>query len=204
MIEENGGVKELALIESHIHSEKLLNLIEEVCSGSLKLLQGVAVSIGPGSFTGLRIGLSTAKGLCYGLGIPLLTVPTFKAIARCAARKKECDSLLICLDAKQGEYYAASWRKEAQGREQESAVQILTMPDVLRLIPGSALLVTDCPDAMQKIDAVLQIEDVHQFCSGAIVAELGREMLENGQQADVASCEPLYLKDFIVRTRLKT
>ena len=59
MIEENGAMQERALIESHIHSEKLLTLIDAVCRGSLKMLQGVAVSIGPGSFTGLRIGLST-------------------------------------------------------------------------------------------------------------------------------------------------
>ena len=202
MIEENGAMQERALIESHIHSEKLLTLIDAVCRGSLKMLQGVAVSIGPGSFTGLRIGLSTAKGLCFGLGIPLAAVPTFKAIARFAARKKGCDSLLICLDAKQGEYYTASWRKESQGKEQECPVQILTMPEVVRMISGSALLVTDSP-VVQKIDAAHQGEDVLQFCSGIMVAELGREMLRNGEQTDLASCEPLYLKDFIARTRPK-
>lgn len=203
IVNDDGGTKERSLIESHIHSEKLLTLIDEVCGGSFKSLQGVAVSIGPGSFTGLRIGLSTAKGLCCGLGIPLAAVPTFQAIARCAARKKGLHSLVICLDAKQGEFYAASWREEAGGKEQECAVQILAMPDVVRMIYDADLLVTDCADAVQKADASLQGEDVHQFCSGAMVAELGRDMLESGRGADSASCEPLYLKDFIVRVQPK-
>jgi tRNA threonylcarbamoyladenosine biosynthesis protein TsaB len=203
IVDENGGMRERSLVESHIHSEKLLTLIDEVCGSSFKSLRGVAVSIGPGSFTGLRIGLSTAKGLCFGLGIPLAVVPTFQAIARCASRKKKVHSLAICLDAKQGEYYTASWHNDAEGTELECSVQMLAMPDVLRIITGSALIVTDCLGALQKADASLQGENVHQFCSGAIVAELGKRMLENGQCADAASCEPFYLKDFIVRTQPK-
>jgi tRNA threonylcarbamoyladenosine biosynthesis protein TsaB len=203
LIEDDGSVKERALVESRIHSEKLLTLIDEVCGGSLRSLRGIAISIGPGSFTGLRIGLSTAKGLCFGLGIPLAAVPTFRAITMCAVRKKGCSSLLICLDAKQGEYYASSWRRDGEGKEEEKPVQILAMPEVLRLIAEPGLILTDCLKAVQKADPAIQGEDVLPFCSGAMIAEIGKEMLDDNQQADAASCEPMYLKDFIVRTQVK-
>ena len=77
-------VVERSIIEAHIHSEKLLTLVKDVLTEArigMDKLDGVAVSIGPGSFTGLRIGLSSAKGLCVALDKPLATVPTFDAIA---------------------------------------------------------------------------------------------------------------------------
>jgi tRNA threonylcarbamoyladenosine biosynthesis protein TsaB len=81
---DSGSCTEQSLVESHIHSEKLLTLVRGVCEDqkfALSQLDSVAISIGPGSFTGLRIGLSTAKGICYSLGIPLIAVPAFEAIA---------------------------------------------------------------------------------------------------------------------------
>ncbi|MEX0737393.1 MAG: tRNA (adenosine(37)-N6)-threonylcarbamoyltransferase complex dimerization subunit type 1 TsaB, partial [Bacteroidota bacterium] len=80
---DGGEYVERSLVESHIHSEKLLTLVQEVLAEagvSLHQIDAVAVSLGPGSFTGLRIGLSTAKGLSYSLDRPLIAVPTFEAI----------------------------------------------------------------------------------------------------------------------------
>ena len=81
---DDGAYAERALVESHIHSEKLLTLITEILEQQhtqLSELDAISVSIGPGSFTGLRIGLSTAKGLCFALGKPLVIVPTLEAMA---------------------------------------------------------------------------------------------------------------------------
>ena len=76
-------------------------------------LDAVAVSIGPGSYTGLRVGLATAKGLCYALNIPLIAVSTFKMIAFAA---KEEASALICpmIDARRMEVFTAVYDKELE------------------------------------------------------------------------------------------
>lgn len=83
VVSDGGMNVERSIVEAHIHSEKLLTLVRTVLGEAkigLNEIDAVAVSIGPGSFTGLRIGLSSAKGLCYALEKPLLTVPTFDAI----------------------------------------------------------------------------------------------------------------------------
>ncbi len=75
---------ERSIRESHIHSEKLLSLVQEVIQAagvSLDRVDAIAISIGPGSFTGLRIGLSTAKGLSFALDKPIVAVATFEAMA---------------------------------------------------------------------------------------------------------------------------
>jgi tRNA threonylcarbamoyladenosine biosynthesis protein TsaB len=77
------------VIEKNIHSERLMVLVDDLLREAdvpVRSLDGVAVSIGPGSFTGLRIGLSVAKGLAYACGLPLLAVPTLDAIAYEAVR----------------------------------------------------------------------------------------------------------------------
>ncbi len=115
LVNESGMRIERSLVESHIHSEKLLTLIQDVCEDqkmALSKLDGVAISIGPGSFTGLRIGLSTAKGLCYVLGKPLVAVPTFEAIATCVCMSHPgCVRVIVCVDAKQGDYYFCVYEK---------------------------------------------------------------------------------------------
>ena len=97
------------------HSANLITYIEEVLKQAGKTLQqldAVAVSKGPGSYTGLRIGVSTAKGLCYGLDIPLISVDTLKAMAWGASNGNDAD-VLYCpmIDARRMEVYAAIYDK---------------------------------------------------------------------------------------------
>jgi tRNA threonylcarbamoyladenosine biosynthesis protein TsaB len=77
----------------------------------LQQLAAVSVSAGPGSYTGLRVGLSSAKGLCYALGIPLLTISTLKMMA-VAAQSQEVDLLCPMIDARRMEVFAAVYNKE--------------------------------------------------------------------------------------------
>ena len=94
-------------------AEKLVPLIVEVMAESglgLKQLDCIAISSGPGSFTSLRIGISVAKGIAYGLGIPLIPVPTMPAMA--ASLPAGADRVMAVIQARKGEYYYAAYIPE--------------------------------------------------------------------------------------------
>jgi tRNA threonylcarbamoyladenosine biosynthesis protein TsaB len=95
-------------------AETLVPLIEQVMAQSdldLKQLDCIAISSGPGSFTALRIGMAIAKGVAYGLGIPLVPVPTMPAMA--ASLPAESGSIMTVIPSRKGEYYYASYLPEA-------------------------------------------------------------------------------------------
>jgi len=99
------------------HSERLMPSIDRLLqesSLSIRDVQGIALALGPGSFTGLRIGVSTVKGLAYALQVPVVGIPTLDALAH----NVRFSSSLICpvLDARKKEVYAALFRGDGEGR----------------------------------------------------------------------------------------
>lgn len=205
---DGGEYVERSLVESHIHSEKLLTLVQEVLAEagvSLHQIDAVAVSLGPGSFTGLRIGLSTAKGLSYSLERPLIAVPTFEAIAEAVrAVNAPVREIVVVMDARQGEFYTGRYRVTAAGDvEIMDEVRVMRLEDAVALIPteGEALVVTDAlPLVRSAVRQEVAVEDVHPYCRGGVVANIGRRKLAANELADTALLEPLYLKDFVVRS----
>ncbi len=193
-----------AIIEAHIHSEKLLALIEEVTAeggGSLSSVDAIAVSHGPGSFTGLRIGLSSAKGLCYALAKPLVTVPTFQAIAAAAFRSDaSCGKILVALDAKKGDFYVGLYANTPDVKEVEGAV-LSGIEGIVRKIRSEDpdIIVTDKPEMFHEVVMKRRPRTAEEFLRGDIVAELGLRKLAKGETADLSAAEPLYLKDFVVQ-----
>ena len=96
--------------ENYSHAEKLHVFIEEVMmEATLKMadLEAIAVSKGPGSYTGLRIGVSAAKGLCYALGVPLISISTLKSMASQLKGINKDDVIIPVLDARRMEVYSA-------------------------------------------------------------------------------------------------
>lgn len=96
--------------EEGAHAKQLTLLIEEVikkAATKLSYLDGIAISIGPGSYTGLRIGLATAKGLCFGLDKPLIAVSTLKILATRHADSTQHQILIPVMDARRMEVYTA-------------------------------------------------------------------------------------------------
>ena len=107
---ETIGLKELN--ERNAHASHLTLFINDVlaeCGKTISDLNAVAVSMGPGSYTGLRIGVSTAKGLCFALDIPLIAINTLNAMAHGLKATKNYDSVLYCpmIDARRMEVYTA-------------------------------------------------------------------------------------------------
>ncbi|HTP11993.1 MAG TPA: tRNA (adenosine(37)-N6)-threonylcarbamoyltransferase complex dimerization subunit type 1 TsaB [Bacteroidota bacterium] len=203
---ERGFTVERSLIDPHIHSEKLLTLISDVLKQaelSLQNIDAVAVSIGPGSFTGLRIGLSTAKGLCFSLDKPLVAVPTFDAVARLAWDDHAgLEAITIALDAKQGDFYVASQARKRRGLPLRAEISKLD-PDEIRARDagdGHSAWITDRTDVL--VDAGVspsRVLDYILFCGGRTVAGIGLEKYRVQEFADVTSVEPMYLKEFIVK-----
>jgi len=186
-----------ALREDRIHSEKLLTLVDDILKeAGCKVgdLDGVAVARGPGSFTGLRIGVSAAKGLAFaGRGV-LVGVPTLEAVARGArAAGLFPDGGAVVLDARQGEWYVGMFDQE--GREERTTVEPHARAVALCL---DKVVMTDRPDAWQGAGS--SVHDLHEFIRGDVVALLGHERLRQGRGDDMATFEPLYLKDFVVRS----
>jgi tRNA threonylcarbamoyladenosine biosynthesis protein TsaB len=156
---------------------------------------GLAVSIGPGSFTGLRIALSLAKGIAFAGGLPLAAVPTLEALAW-AAEPSPGDVVWAVLDARMREVYAAAFERTPRGLARRSPDEALA-PDRLapRIEPG-ALLVGDAaatyPVLASSGARVLPFATHHP--RGGIVARLGGAILAAGGAADLGAVEPVYVR----------
>jgi tRNA threonylcarbamoyladenosine biosynthesis protein TsaB len=204
LADESGTLAERSVVETHIHSEKLLTLVQEVCEEAhvaLAALDAVAVSIGPGSFTGLRIGLSAAKGLCVALGCPLIAVPTFDAIASHVLNdERAVRDLAICLDARQGDFYVGRYRRGTEGPVTAAIVAAMPLSAVTWWGETDRIVT----DALRQVQAVVPdsvpILDAEAHSSASSVAWLGLRMLKAGKGSSVGELEPMYLKDFIVKS----
>jgi tRNA threonylcarbamoyladenosine biosynthesis protein TsaB len=205
---EHGMQLERSLIESHIHSEKLLPLIQDLCDEQkieLSQLDGVAVSIGPGSFTGLRIGMSTAKGLCFALNKPLIAVPTFPAIAECVIMTHpEYSRVIVCIDAKQREYYIGVYEQDRGTVCETIAVQRGNLSTALAAVSMKTVIITDRVDKVktESHDPII-VEDVSSYCRGDVIAHMAMERANAAEKYNWKQIEPMYLKDFIVRAQVK-
>jgi len=201
---ESGPIAERSIVESHIHSEKLLTLIQELCEENkieLQQLDGVAVSIGPGSFTGLRIGLSTAKGLCYAVGKPLIAVSAFESVAEAFCRSHpQIKKVIIFVDAKQGEYYTGGYEKKSGKINDFYPVRVGNLNKDIITSDSETAIITDRIDEIKKnADKCGVIDNILSYCRGDVIARKAVEKLKNGIEDAPKDIEPMYLKDFVVR-----
>ena len=189
------------------HAALLTVLIENMMRKScmdMNDIDAVAVSSGPGSYTGLRIGVSTAKGICYALGKPLIAINSLRILAQQAIISK-CETLdysdiLLCpmIDARRMEVYSTLFDKEfnqvgdikAEIINSSSYLPILEKNRVIFIGNGS----TKCKELIQHPNAVFQ-EDVYPLASAMAIPAY--TAFTQNQFEDVAYFEPFYLKDFI-------
>lgn len=200
----------LALRESHdqsyAHSEKLVVYIDEaIKQAGLKPtdLDAVCVSKGPGSYTGLRIGVSAAKGLCYGLGIPLLSVGSLESMSNWAQAnfKNELEDVsMLCpmIDARRMEVYAQLFDASLKEIQPVSAEIIDEQSFDSELEKGKVAFFGDgaakCKDVINHPNAIF-LEEFNPSAQGMI--SLAEAKFAEKQFEDVAYFEPYYLKDFV-------
>ncbi len=165
-----------------------------------KRLDGVAVSSGPGSYTGLRIGVSTAKGVCYGLGVKLLAVPTLEALCVPVLLEREiADGELLCpmLDARRMEVYSAVFDTRLHA-VRDTVAEIIDRTSYADLLEKRVVYFFG--DGAEKCKSVIRHANA-RFIDG--IRPLARNMqplsdkrFHAGDFADVAYFAPNYLKDF--------
>ncbi len=192
-------VKELPLSAAlNKHAERLLPQIDILLkeTGTAPSdLAAIAVSIGPGSFTGLRVGLATAKGLAYALGLPLLPVSTLRAMALpfCHTQK----AITPMMVARKGEVYWALFLPQEK--------------DLIQLYPDSVSTVEEALAQIREIMAHQPQQEVLLVGEGvagvtevagptaSAVAECGRLQMIKGEQKSPEEVLPFYLADFVPR-----
>lgn len=185
------------------HSERLTVFIAEILSESnisIRNLDAVAISMGPGSYTGLRIGTSTAKGFCFALDIPLIAVSTLASIANGARQRYDTVGKLLIpmIDARRMEVYMAVYADDLSLIDEVKAVVV--DEDFLQTLEGSTSMVF-CGNGVEKCADLLRqhpkMELTDVLSSAAFMADIAYEKFNNQQFEDLAYFEPFYLKDFI-------
>jgi len=195
-------VAEESIQESRNHAEVLLPLIANVlakASVTLAEVQGLGVSIGPGSFTGLRTALSTVKGFAYALGHNVVGIPTLDALAQ-TVRDWE-GPICTILDARKREVYVAFFHRSGQGIvERRSPDRVMTPQALLAEITTPCLFLGDgLVSYGQLIQAhcgslVRLLPFASHHPRGAVIAAMASERLSRGEHDDLATLVPRYVR----------
>ena len=199
---KNGKVlASLSLTGNVTHSRRLFAAIDHLMGEAevdWPAIAGIGVSLGPGSFTGLRIGMATAKGLAAAAGKPLFGVSTLDSLAaRCVTSK------LICtvLDARKKEVYAAFYRCKENGYSERISDMTVMAPEKLAdSISEPVVMVGDGAMAYETLfkkllgdKVILAPSQLHEP-SASSLGMLAGEMFESGAQLDLAEAVPVYIR----------
>jgi tRNA threonylcarbamoyladenosine biosynthesis protein TsaB len=187
------------------HAARLAPLIDDLIKLSkleFSQLQAVAVSSGPGSYTGLRIGVSLAKGICFALKVPLIAISTLELLAHQMSKQVDSDTLLCpMIDARRMEVYSmvvttdfkSVWPIAPQVIEVNSFHNLLEENKVLFFGDGAA----KCKPVINHAHALF-VDGVYPQASK--MGELAHAKLNAGEVEDLESFEPFYLKEFMIKS----
>jgi len=204
VVEDENLVAEFTLHTEKVHSRRLMPLLDALLTESglvIGDIDGVAVSAGPGSFTGLRIGMTTAKGLAYALNKPIVRIPTLVALAFNLAYAAG----LVCpiLDARMQEVYTAVYRTDGGEPEPVRAAAAASIDELLTALAGQNEPVIFLGDAVAKYRDIITDRLGTQAVwappslmlpRAASVAALGRLRLLRGESDDCFAVQPFYLR----------
>lgn len=191
--------------EGRSHASLLGQFVHEIMEfvrGNELRLDAIAVSSGPGSYTGLRIGVSEAKGLGYGLGIPLIAIPTSRIMASMMQGEAGDDKLLCpMIDARRMEVYATIYDRSLHVIRETSA-DIVGENSYLDLLEERQILffgngAEKCRSVITHPNALF-FDDIHPLAVGMV--PLAEEAFAAKSFVDVAYFEPFYLKEFVATT----
>jgi len=185
--------------QGYSHAEKLHVFIEEILNESniaFDDLNAIAVSKGPGSYTGLRIGVSAAKGLCYALNIPLISIDTLELLAR--QLRVENGHIVPMIDARRMEVYSAVFDSNHK-KVRKVEAEILTAESFSNF-EGTIHFIGDSAEKAKTVltDSRFVFHEEIIYPSSNEMSVLSFEKYQNNDFEDVAYFEPYYLKDFML------
>lgn len=189
--------------EGNMHASALTGLIEKTLKEAeltFNQLDAICVSKGPGSYTGLRVGVSTAKGLCFGLNIPLLAVNTLQSMAGVYMHQNPNNAQAICavIDARRMEVYAAIYNSNLEEINPTQAIVIEEYSFEEQLNQGQIIFIGNgaakCKSTITHANAVF-VEEI--TCSALGLGKPAYQMFLENKFEDTAYFEPFYLKDFV-------
>ncbi|MGE5248097.1 MAG: tRNA (adenosine(37)-N6)-threonylcarbamoyltransferase complex dimerization subunit type 1 TsaB [Verrucomicrobiota bacterium] len=202
LVEDGAVVGETFLPAGRQASETILSAVGGLVGGrgaGPARVSCVAVSAGPGSFTGLRVGMAAAKGFCYGWGVPMVTVPTLAALAYRIPAAGEI--LCPALDARKGEVYAALFRREGEGLTRLTPDLAVPPEALLARLPAGRIVF--CGDALKAWGTMFRerlgsrarmVEGPEGLPSAAAVGILGAQALGEGAVRELRSVVPAYVR----------
>jgi len=187
------------------HAAELPDAVEEVLAAAgiaMREVKAIGVAIGPGSFTGLRIGLSYAKGLALVANYGIVCIPTLDAITLCIPPSDFAHHRTVCpiLDAHKGEVYTALYQFMSDALQKITRDLCITLTDLASRIEGEVLFIGDskaeeaCSHILRSGGAATVIGNTWLELRGSYVAALGAARLATGEVDDPATLEPLYVR----------
>ncbi len=190
--------------QRNVHAEVITLFIDELLNTAGKQyseLSAVAVSCGPGSYTGLRIGISVTKGLCYSLDIPFIAVETLEAMTGGMMAKADADDVLFCpmIDARRMEVFTAVFDAEGN-RVKPTSAEIIDQNSFSDLLKTNKIIffgdgAAKCGEVLGANPNAQIVPDFHN--SACHLTKKATEKFINKDFEDMAYFEPYYLKDFI-------
>ncbi len=204
LMDEERLIAEYTLNLAETHTSRLMPAIDRVLKDAfltIKDLDGIAVSLGPGSFTGLRIGIATAKGLAQGLNIPIVGIPTLDGLAFNLFNCKD----LVCplLDARKGEVYYALY-KNGKRLSKYMAYEPGELLEKIGLrIKGQGLRVIFLGDGIEVYGDLIKkrlgrkaifASKAQRLPNAASITELGLKKLRRGKKSELLTLKPIYIR----------
>jgi tRNA threonylcarbamoyladenosine biosynthesis protein TsaB len=206
-IETSGNFCSVALLKNNqtnslqdekvfAHAEVLASLIQtlmEQTQTAYSELNAIAVSEGPGSYTGLRIGVSTAKGLCVSLNIPLIAISSLLVIAKAAQSVVKSDFYWAMIDARRMEVYQGLFDQDLNLVNEISPTilseETFQLPEFIKL--ENVVL---CGDGARKASEILKLENCSAVIHAKFMTAIAEKKFIENDFGDLASYEPFYLK----------
>jgi tRNA threonylcarbamoyladenosine biosynthesis protein TsaB len=204
IVAETQTMVEYTLNSGQNHEPHLMPMVERVLAESHlepDRISAIAVSTGPGSFTGVRIGLAAAKGLALALKKPLVGIPTLDGLSYNAASASSPVTICPIIDAKKGEVYAAFYKQKdgKPGMEKLTGYMVLPLEEILKQVSGTTVFVGDILPLRKKIkeelgDRAFFAPPEHNLAKASSIAFLGQAKIARGEETGIYELTPLYVR----------